>query len=115
MIRSENVVLNYVCTKCDYANLEGTRRCIRCGTRLYLTCRECASRNPRSASSCAKCGHRLRRGLLRRWQSKLLPRHGKIRPVEVLLVLVMLAIIYWYIQWIGARSIPTPSGQGLPE
>ena len=114
-MRSENVILDYVCAKCGQPNTEGMRRCGRCGTRLYLTCRECASRNPRSASNCAKCGHRLRRGFLRRWQSKLLPRHGKIRPIEVVLVFVTLAIIYWYIQWIGGRSIPAPPIRGLPD
>ncbi len=76
------------CHRCEHLNPVDSHRCSLCGDHLYVTCRFCGHKNERARSRCTECSHRLHRSLWRKLRQKLLPKNSKVKPWEVVLLVV---------------------------
>jgi hypothetical protein len=82
------------CAKCEHVNPPGARRCVRCGEHLFISCHRCGEKNERFRTRCASCGQRLHRSVWRRWRKKLFPERMKIKPFEIVLLIVAVIVTY---------------------
>jgi class 3 adenylate cyclase/tetratricopeptide (TPR) repeat protein len=49
-----------LCGRCGSENRDGTRFCVRCGTRVTRVCGRCQAELPGGAAFCGECGHPVR-------------------------------------------------------
>lgn len=88
--------LDAACPYCHRLNEPASKRCASCGERLRSSCRHCGHANPRGAKECIQCGRALHVSTWRRWRRKLLRKRGKVKPIHVVLLIIVVFLIgYW--------------------
>jgi hypothetical protein len=97
-------VLELVCPKCRHSNPSTAECCSQCHRHLHVFCGHCGHSNARSNRRCTECRTQLHLAWPHRWKQAQARRW--IKPVEIVLLVVSVALTYQGIVKIAEFEFP---------